>query len=138
MPEASLPTLLDRFVRRMHVSLRDKAPDFDSEKVGPIGGMILLTMAELGRVPMQELTARFGRDKSQMTRAMQSLERKGLVERAKSKEDMRVTLVGLTPRGEAFVAVLRNVIEESINEILEPISDQEREVLTSILSRVSL
>mgnify|MGYP001792507053 CR=1 FL=1 len=122
----------------MHVSLRDKSADFDSEKVGPIGGMILLTMAELGCVPMQEVTTRFGRDKSQMTRAMQSLEHKGLVERTKSKEDMRVTLVGLTPRGEAFVAVLRNVIEESINEILEPISDQEREVLVSILSRVSL
>lgn len=138
MPEASLATLLDRFVRRMHVALRDKAPEFDTEKVGPIGGMILLTMAELGCVPMQDLTARFGRDKSQMTRAMQSLERKGLVQRAQSKADLRVSLVALTPRGEAFVARLRDVIEETINEILEPISAEERETLKNLLSRVSL
>ena len=138
MSDASLPTLLDRFVRRMHVALRDKAADFDSERVGPIGGMILLTMAELGCVPMQDLTARFGRDKSQMTRALQSLERKGLVQRVKSKEDMRVTFVFLTPHGEAFVTTLRNVIDATINEILAPISDEERQVLKNILQRVSL
>lgn len=138
MSDVALAILLDRFVRRMHVSLRAKAPEFDTEKVGPAGGMILLMMAELGCVSMQEITGRFGRDKSQMTRAIQSLERKGLVERTQSTTDLRVSMVDLTPRGVEFADHLREVIAETIDEILSPVSEAERETLIKLLSRVSL
>ncbi|MEM7692937.1 MAG: MarR family transcriptional regulator [Pseudomonadota bacterium] len=138
MADVSLAILLDRFVRRMHVALRDKSPAFDTEGVGPTGGMILLTMAELGCVPMQDVTNRFGRDKSQMTRAIQSLERKGLVARVPSQADRRVVFVRLTPPGEAFVDTLRAVISQTIDEILEPISPEERQYLKNVLSRVKI
>ncbi|MEO1058707.1 MAG: hypothetical protein AAFY28_17520, partial [Actinomycetota bacterium] len=34
----------DRFMRRLHGGLHARAPEFDTERVGPGGGMILMTL----------------------------------------------------------------------------------------------
>ena len=37
---------IDRLMRRIHAELHPRANDFDHEGVGPIGGMLLLTIGE--------------------------------------------------------------------------------------------
>ena len=135
MQDTELALLIDRFMRRIHFGLQSKASSFDTEKVGPGGGIVLLTLAELGRPGLHELTKRVARDKSQMTRTIRSLESKGLVERQLSPDDARVTLVFLTADGERVVDTLKHVVAETISEILTPISKSEEQVLRDLLER---
>lgn len=135
MQDSELTLLIDRFMRRIHFALQLKGPSFDTEKVGPGGGIILLTLAELGHPSLHELTKQVARDKSQMTRTIRSLETKGLVERKPSPDDARVTLVSLTQAGERVVDTLKEVVSETINDILSPISKSEEQVLRELLER---
>ena len=133
-----LALLIDRFMRKIHFGLQSKAHTFDIEKVGPGGGIVLLTLADMGCPELNELTKQVARDKSQMTRTIRSLELKGLVGRKASSHDARVNLIYLTEHGEMVVETLRKAVAETINEILSPISQEEEEMLRLLLERAVL
>lgn len=135
MQDTELALLIDRFMRRIHFGLQAKAPSFDKEGVGPGGGVILLTIAEMGHPEMNELTTRVARDKSQMTRTIRSLERKGLVERRVSPRDARASLLSLSPAGEIVVGQIRAAVTETISDILAPISQSEKARLGDLLRK---
>lgn len=135
MPDTDLALLVDRFMRRIHFGLQAKAHEFDTARVGPGGGIVLLTLAEMGCPGLQELTNRVARDKSQMTRTIRSLETKGLVARETSPHDARVSLVRLTPEGEQVVSDLQHAVAETIDDILAPISKSDIKVLKDLLER---
>ena len=135
MSDYQLALLLDRFVRRMHSVLHAKALDFDKDKIGPLGAIALLTISDLGPTPMQAVTARLARDKSQMTRVIHMLGDKGMIRRETSVEDSRVTIVSLTSKGEAMVVTHRNAVAETIHEVIGPVSETERDALIRILER---
>ena len=122
-------------MRRIHFGFQSKAHAFDTKKVGPGGGIVLLTLSDMGCPSLHELTKQVARDKSQMTRTVRSLETKGLVERKRSPDDARVTFVSLTQDGEQFVDTLKQVISKTISEILTPISEAEEHVLRNLLER---
>jgi len=123
-------------MRRVHGGLQSRSAEFDTYRVGPLGGIVLMTLAEMGRTRLSELTQRVARDKSQMTRAMHGLEAKGLVTRTASEADARVSLVELTPLGKEVVMGLKQAVVEVIGELLKPISREEEAQLTQLLSRV--
>jgi len=135
MSNTELALLIDRFMRRIHFGLQATAHEFDTAKVGPIGGIVLLTISDMGTPSLHELTNRVARDKSQMTRSIRSLEEKGLVRRTPSPQDGRVTLVGLTDAGRNVVVGLQTAVAETIGQILSPISPSEEEALQSLLER---
>ena len=135
MADTELALLVDRFMRKIHFGLQAKAQGFDKENVGPGGGIILLTIADMGCPSLHELTKRVARDKSQITRTIRSLEAKGLVGRYGSSNDARVTLVSLTPTGKHVVSQLQEAVAETVDEILVPISQTEKGQLKSLLQR---
>lgn len=128
--------LVDRFTRRIASGVHAKAVVIDTERVGPIGGMLLLTLSEIEPAPIHRLVAQMGRDKSQMTRAIKVLEEKGMLDRAPCAEDGRVSLVQLTEKGRAFVRQINVILSEVINGILAPISEQERQSLIAMLRKI--
>ncbi|WP_422021801.1 MarR family winged helix-turn-helix transcriptional regulator [Roseibium sp.] len=136
MQDTDLALLVDRFMRKIHSGLQDRAPSFDREAVGPGGGVVLMTLADTGRISLNELTKRVARDKSQMTRMIRSLEAKGLIEREVSPDDGRISLIFLTPKGSEVVGELMQTVAEVIGEILQPISESERRTLQSLLAQV--
>ena len=135
MTDIALAILVDRFVRRMHLSLQATASDIDPENVGPGGGMIQLMLADLEPIGIAELTKEMSRDKSQMTRMVRSMEQKKLIERVESTDDARVSLVSLTPRGQKVVEGLRVGVANTLNTVLSPINDADRTELKDILTR---
>ena len=135
MSETEIALLVDRLMRRTHAGLNAKSKTFDTEKVGPGGGMILLSIADLEPAPIHDLVEELARDKSQITRAVQSLERKGLIARETASDDARVSILKLTPKGRAFVQRLRSVLAETIGELLGDLSRSDRKALKDLLSR---
>ena len=136
MADVELALLVDRFMRQIHASLQAKAADFDTENVGPAGGMLLLTLADMGRPEMHELTARFARDKSQMTRVVRALEGKGLVVRQRSDRDQRAHVLSLSAKGHQVVAVLQQVLADTISDLVAPLDSGDQKVLKALLARV--
>ena len=64
MQETDLALLVDRFMRKIHSGLLERAPGFDREAVGPGGGIVLMTLADAGRISLNELTKCVARDKN--------------------------------------------------------------------------
>lgn len=135
MSNEQLALYLDRFVRRMHGVLHAKALEFDTDKVGPIGAMALLTLSDHGALPIQTVAEKLARDKSQITRVVHLLEEKGMISRARSEQDARVTFVALTPKGEEMVDKHRNAVAETIDEVVGPLSLHERDLMIDVLKR---
>ena len=135
MQDTDLALLIDRFMRKIHFGLQSKAQSFDTERVGPGGGIVLLTLAEMGYPALNALTERVARDKSQMTRTIRSLETIGLVARKPSQQDARVTLVYLTEASAGVVKGLKQAVTETISEVLAPITASQEATLKALLER---
>ncbi|MEL6530410.1 MAG: MarR family transcriptional regulator [Pseudomonadota bacterium] len=126
---------VDRFMRRLNARVHAQAPEFDREKVGPIGGMILMTLAEVQPAPMQRISAMMGRDKAQLSRMFSSLERKELVVRSANSADLRSSLLSLTPKGEELVVAIKGAVGGAIGELLDPLNDEERAEMLRLLAK---
>ncbi|MEL6789236.1 MAG: MarR family transcriptional regulator [Pseudomonadota bacterium] len=123
-------------MRRIHASLHPRAVEFDQHNVGPLGGMLLLTIGEYELVDMQTVITALGRDKSQISRLIQRFERKGLIQREKSPDDRRVSLLSLTPLGEEQLFSIQNALTEAIDKVLSNLTPQERRQFQTLLAKV--
>lgn len=135
MPDIEIGQLVDRFVRHIHCDLGRKAPSFDTEKVGPAGGLVLMTLADHEPVAIHELVRSLARDKAQITRLLQALGNKGLVEKFQSPTDRRVCMIQLTAKGQDTVAGLRLALAETIDGLLDALDKHERETLKLLLKK---
>lgn len=136
VPDIEIAQLTDRLMRRIHGLLNADAGNFDTHKVGPAGGMLLLTVADHEPARIQDIVNRVARDKSQITRALQSLERKGLLERRDVPEDRRGSQIFLTAEGKQTVRELQDAVASALDEILSPLSSEDREALRSVLKKL--
>jgi DNA-binding MarR family transcriptional regulator len=71
-----------------------------------------------------------------MTRLIDRLAAKGLVERLRSDTDRRVVRLTLTPAGEAVAAHIPQVLAEVNNAYLRGFSRDEWQMLTQLLRRM--
>lgn len=136
MPDVEIARLTDRLMRRIHASLNAKAATFDRHRIGPAGGIVLLTLADHEPARIQDLVRLMARDKSQMTRSVQALESKGLIERRTSPDDGRVSLLALTPEGHSTLKALQHAMAEVLADILSPLQSEDRSKLKEILRRI--
>lgn len=133
MTDYDIAQQIDRMMRRIHVGLTDRSEQFDTARVGPIGGMILLALSDIEPAPIHVLAQQIARDKSQMTRMLKSLEEKGLIDRRVANEDARVVVLRLTPQGHLVVHMLRDGIAGVVGDVLAPLTQEERETLRALL-----
>ncbi|MEL6102743.1 MAG: MarR family transcriptional regulator [Pseudomonadota bacterium] len=136
MPDNEIARLTDRLMRRIHAALNAKAAEFDTYRLGPGGGIILLTLAEIEPAKVHELVGRMARDKSQMTRAIKALEAKGLIERQDDPRDARVSVLKLTDEGGEAVGAIEAAVSDALAVILAPLSTTEKETLRGLLKRI--
>ena len=136
MQDTNIAILVDRLMRRIHGGIHARAKEFDTENVGPGGGMILLTLADIEPAPVQSIARLMARDKSQMTRAIKSLEGKGLIDRSSEASDARISLLRLTDKGQRTVERIQKALTTVISEILDPLQADEKTTLEQLLESV--
>jgi len=73
--------------------------------------------------------------KSRVTKIIDGLTRKGFVQRVKDPEDSRITLLSLTPAGQAKLADINQFMEEVHVEVLGRMPESQR---TAVLSNLEL
>jgi DNA-binding MarR family transcriptional regulator len=86
------------------------------------------TVAELGRACQVDVGA--------MTRTLDRLEMKGLVQRLRSSEDRRVVNLELTAEGRETAKAIPAALSRAMNALLTGFKEEEWQTLKSLLSRV--
>ncbi|MEM1052858.1 MAG: MarR family transcriptional regulator [Pseudomonadota bacterium] len=127
---------IDRLMRRLNARIHVQAPQFDQHNIGPIGGMILLTLAEVQPASIQTISQLMGRDKGQLSRLFSNLERRDLVLRINNPADQRSHLLRLTPGGEEFVISVKQVLDGAVHELLAPLDEAEKAEMVRLLEKI--
>ena len=84
----------------------------------------------------QEIACEVDIDAGAMTRLLDRLVAKGLIERSRSASDRRVVNLALTPAGEAVVALIPQVLADLNNAYLQGFTQAEWHQLQNLLQRM--
>lgn len=87
-------------------------------------------------VSQEKLAGMIYVNKSNVARQLSYLEENGFVRREQSKTDRRQMLVYPTDKAQQVLPVVRRVLREWENSILEDFAPQEREQLAAVMERV--
>jgi DNA-binding MarR family transcriptional regulator len=102
----------------------------------PQMGVMLSIRAGTATTPF-ELSKLLGIDTGLMTRMLDKLEGKGLVERSRSVDDRRVVNLALTGKGEALAAKIPEIAPKVLNARLRKFTKAEFEELGRLLRKFS-
>jgi DNA-binding MarR family transcriptional regulator len=97
---------------------------------------VLTALAEAGAVSQAELGRRLWLDRSDLHAVLNDLEREGLVARVRDEADRRRNLVRLTADGVDELARWDARVEAAQDELLAPLTANERRELVALLERV--
>ena len=130
-----LPTWL---LSRAHTRARRVLTDaLAAEGVRGYDVRVLAALAEAGPCSQADLGRLALLDRSDVTAAVEDLERRGAVHRAPHLGDGRRKVVDLTVSGRDLLARLDEVLREVQERVLEPLDADERDVLIALLSRLT-
>jgi MarR family transcriptional regulator, lower aerobic nicotinate degradation pathway regulator len=99
---------------------------------------VLAALAEFGPASQAALGRHAEMDRSDVTATVGELAAAGLVERAADAGDRRRNVITLTAAGLARLRELDGILTAVQGEVLEPLSADERSVLTGLLTRLVL
>lgn len=97
---------------------------------------VLLTLAKQNRINQKVLSQAVNKDQPTLTRMLDILERKTLVERHVSKEDRRSFSIYITEKGLTLTEELTPYIEDIFKEILNGISAKDLTTYLNVLSKI--
>ena len=130
----SLPSwLLTQTASHAH---RLVAEGFSSVQARGYHYRLLATLEEFGPASQATLGRRSGIHVSDMVATINELADRELVERAPDPADRRRNIISLTAAGKRQLRRLEKRLAESQDELLAPLSPQERQRLTELLSRL--
>ncbi len=97
---------------------------------------ILAALHEFGPMSQAELGRRCRVDRSDVVTAVNALTEQGFVVRAPDPDHGRRNKVTLTPDGTRQLRAMDRVLDQVQNELLAPLSKEDRQTLTRLLGRV--
>jgi DNA-binding MarR family transcriptional regulator len=99
-------------------------------------GSVLLLVARGRCVLAAQLAREYGIDAAAVTRLIDRLEKRGLLNRTRSYEDRRALHLSLTPKGHAIAARMAVIFTEVLGELFRGFTAEEIAFLKSLLCRV--
>ena len=134
--EAALALQIDRLMRRFHSDLHPRALRVDHEKVGPIGGMILYVISENSPITAHDISVMLGRDKSQISRIVSLLIKKGLVQKTAAAGDARSFELYLSQKVALQLAAFNGAMVETTKSLLAHLDGAEIEQFSELLAKI--
>jgi DNA-binding MarR family transcriptional regulator len=104
--------------------------------VSSAGGLVLGQLRDHGAMSPSELGARLIVTRATVTGVVDSLERRGYVQRSPNPGDRRGIIVDLTPAGLEVVAQVRTLIHQHERDWMRVLSDDELTAYISLLHRI--
>ncbi|MGW3627076.1 MarR family winged helix-turn-helix transcriptional regulator [Streptomyces sp. NPDC000880] len=133
-PDGLLAEQLLRLTRRLHRSQKRQLESADIA-ITPAQSRLLRTLAHYDEPPrMADLAARLEVVPRAVTSLVDGLEASGCVRRAPDPTNRRVIRIELTDTGRATLRALRDARRAAAEDILAPLTADQREVLGRLLS----
>lgn len=101
--------------------------------IAPSHGDILVCLYEKNRLSVKELAEKIHRTQPTVTVLIDKLQKLGYVERIKSWEDSRVTLIKLTEKGVQLEPIFHEISEKLNSVIYGGLTDTEKEQVEHLL-----
>ncbi|MEU2823420.1 MarR family transcriptional regulator [Streptomyces bacillaris] len=131
-PDGMLAEQLLRLTRRLH---RIQSRQLEPIGITPAQFRLLRTVASYDAAPrMADLAQRLDVVPRAVTTLVDALEASGRVRRAPDPDSRRVVRIRITDEGRATLRSLRNARRAAAEEILAPLTAEQREVLGGLLS----
>lgn len=110
---------------------------FEAQKV-PLTKEQFIVLMRLENEPQPQsfLAQITERDKGSLTRLVQSLEKKGFVNRKVCKQDSRVNQVAITKSGAAILNKVKPVLLEIFDQLQEGITEEEKQTTLRVLKSI--
>jgi DNA-binding MarR family transcriptional regulator len=105
--------------------------------LSPRGWGALSVLGKEGAITQQWLGTCIGMDPSSMVATIDELEAAGLVERRRNPRDRRAHALHITSQGRRTLAEGRKIARRAQEELLAPLSAEEREQLHALLLRLA-
>jgi DNA-binding MarR family transcriptional regulator len=83
-----------------------------------------------------DISRNLNHDSGALTRVVDQLEARGLIERARSTEDRRIVELALTPAGSEAIEMLIPLVVDHVNDLFADFSREEIETLVLLLNRM--
>src|SRR5690242_3504471 len=99
-------------------------------------GLILLSCDLEEATTAAELAALYGLEASSITRLVDRLEKKRLIERTRSRSDRRKAMLALTPRGKAVLQRAVKIAGPIATATWKDVTEEERKKLIAIITKV--
>ena len=90
----------------------------------------------LGAMPQYRIVEAMRKDKNSVTKLVDALEKKQLVERTQDKADRRSNLVSLTPKAEAMKNETKQFGMSKLDDILKEIDEKELQSFRATLKKI--
>lgn len=101
--------------------------------------MILEAVCQEGKpLSQSQLASQLSMPPQTLADELGRLERKGYVNRFRSKDSLREPCVSLTKQGEARAAELRQIKNRQNAEFFKPLTEEEKETLLTLLDKLNL
>lgn len=97
---------------------------------------VLLKLSNQNNINQKVLSQLVNKDQPTLTRMLDILQRKALVERQASKEDRRSFCIHITEKGLALTEKLIPYIEDIFKNILNGISEKELDIYVDVLTKI--
>lgn len=98
--------------------------------------LLLQLIKNADGIMQQELADTLGKDKTTMVRMIDAMEKKNLVKRVKTKENIRAKLIFITEFGSNQLPKAEKILSEINNEINNSIGSKKSSLLKSILKGI--
>ena len=129
----SVGWLMKHAVAGMHRELQDRMARFD---VTSAQWPILMLVSQLGEPSAIEVARQLSMDAGAMTRMLDRMTEKGLIERKRCPNDRRAIRLALTDGGRQAVGPIAGVLADTLNDMLRGFSRDEFDSLLALLKRL--
>jgi len=130
------PDASELLVHASHALRRSWMASLEPWNVAPHEFRALRAAADMEPARLSDLADRLRIANRSVTEVVDSLEGKGLVQRAPSPTDRRAVVVSLTESGAHMMSEIAGARSAAGQAFLEPLSEQERATLSTLLARL--
>ena len=144
-PAVRLPTLPEELVgsstfllKRLGFAAKEQAMKaYEEVGLHPYHHAVLVALSEGSHETQGAIADALGYDRGQLVGLLDELEERGFVERQRDPKDRRRHLVHITAQGKRTLRTLRTLSRQLEADFLEPLSEEERAELHSLLLRLA-
>lgn len=133
--EDTILPFLGRTVKSMDLYIEDQFYEADIP-LSKMQFVFLRIISMNNKQPQNNLAELVGRDKTTLTRNINTLEKKGLVTRTSADHDKRMKLISITDQGLDLLEKAYPIMKKIIAEVETDITDAEREQFKATLSKI--